>query len=117
MFNRLPGRQGNRSTLKHLLTGQHSKFVDRSRLKWVKSACASTVMVQSSFRVCCSSRIYIEHLLQDKDSKSTNTSTKLAIDLLKQFCAAKGRAFKKQSLEKSELNGLPKSITGELFII
>ena len=59
----------------------------------------------------------IVHLLQDKDSKSTNTSTKLAIDLLKQFCAAKGRAFKKQSLEKSKLDGLPKSITGELFTL
>ena len=53
------------------------------------------------------------HLLQDKDSISTNTCTKLAIDLLKQFCAAKGCAFKKQSLEKSNLDGLPKSITGE----
>ena len=41
------------------------------------------------------------HLLRDKDSKSTITSTKLAIDLLKQFCAAEGRAFKKQRLEKS----------------
>ena len=42
------------------------------------------------------------------DSKSTNTSTNLAIDLLKEFCVAKGRAFKKQSLEKSELDGLYK---------
>ena len=40
----------------------------------------------------------IVHLLRDKDSKLMNTSTKLAIDLQKQFCAAKGRAFKKQSL-------------------
>ena len=51
----------------------------------------------------------IVHLLCDEDSKSTDTSTKLAIDLLKQFCAAKGRAFKKQSLEKSKLEGLTKS--------
>ena len=49
--------------------------------------------------------------------QSTNTSTKLVIDLLKQFCAAKGCPFKKQSLEKSEVDGLQKSITGELFII
>ena len=53
----------------------------------------------------------IAHLLQDKDSK------KLAIDLLKQFCAAKGSAFKKQNLEKSKLDGLPKSITGEFFTL
>ena len=59
----------------------------------------------------------IAHLLQDKDSKSTKTRTKLAIDLLKQFCVAKGRAFKKQSLEKSGLDGPPKSIARELFTI
>ena len=59
----------------------------------------------------------IAHQLKDKDSRSTNTSTKLAIDLLKQFRAAKRSAFKKQSLEKSKLDGLLKSKTGELFTL
>ena len=59
----------------------------------------------------------IVHLLRDKESKSMNTSKKLAIDLQKQFYAAKGRAFKKQSLKKSKLDGLPKSITGELLTL
>ena len=54
-------------------------------------ACASTVRSDAF-----ASRFDqdIVNLLQDKDSKSTNASTKLAIDLLKQFCAAKERAFK-----------------------
>ena len=59
----------------------------------------------------------IAHLLQEKDSKSTSTSTKLAIDLLKQFCAGKGRAFRKQRVEKSKLDGLLISKTGELFTL
>ena len=43
----------------------------------------------------------IVHLLRHKDGKWTNASTKLEIDLLKQLCATKGRAFKKQNVEKS----------------
>ena len=50
----------------------------------------------------------IAQLLEDKDSKS-KTSTKLAIDLLKQFCVTKGLAFEEQCLEKSKLDGLLKS--------
>ena len=48
----------------------------------------------------------IAPLLEEKDSKSTKTNTKLAIDLLEQFCLAKGLGFEEQCFDKSKLDGL-----------
>ena len=48
----------------------------------------------------------IAQLLEKKDSKSTKTNTKLAIDLLKQLCSAKGLGFEEQCFEKSKLDDL-----------
>ena len=51
----------------------------------------------------------IGQLLEEKDSQSTKTNTKLAINLLKQFCSTKRLGFEEQCFEKSKLDGLLKS--------
>jgi hypothetical protein len=56
--------------------------------------------MSSAWFASCSEQDIIAQLLQKKDSKSTKASTKLAIDLLKQFCVAKGLAFEEQCLER-----------------
>ena len=73
--------------------GEHQNISEPVNLKWGKSSCASIVKVKSSLRVCCLGKILkisdvfacrfdqdIAYLSRDKDSKSTNTSKKLAID-------------------------------------
>jgi hypothetical protein len=59
--------------------------------------------MSSAWFASCSEQDIIAQLLQDKDSKSTKTSTKLAIDLLKQFCVAKGLAFEEHAFKGPSL--------------
>ena len=105
-------------------------FIDRSTTEWVNCACTSTAKFQSSFlvllflnlqisaRFAIRSEQDIAELIKDKGSKSTKTSTKLATELLKQFCTVTG-FFIKHSRRSNYLLLLSKftPITGELSIL
>ena len=85
-----------------------------------KSKCLvlSFLNLQISARFAIRSEQDIAELIKDEDSKSTKTSTKLATELLKQFCTVKG-LFIKHSRRSNHLVLLSKltPITGELSIL
>ena len=52
----------------------------------------------------------IEKLLDEKESKSTKNSTKLAVKILRDFCLGKGVSADFEELSKPELNQLVKTV-------
>ena len=62
-------------------------------------------------RFSCRSDIDIDKLMEEKDSKSTKSSTKHAVRIIREFCVEKGLQTEFENLSKTELNDLLKSFT------
>ena len=60
-------------------------------------------------RFSCRSDVDIDKLIEEKDSKSTKSSTKNAVKILREFCVEKGLQTEFENLSKTELNDLLKS--------
>ena len=60
-------------------------------------------------RFSCRSDVDIDKLIEEKDSKSTKSSTKNAVKILREFCVEKGLQIEFENLSKTELNDLLKS--------